>query len=38
MRHFALKILCADLTDINDLRILQHLKGVGPGHPNLVTL
>lgn len=37
-RCFALKILRADLTDVNELRILQYLKDVGPGHPNVVTL
>ncbi|TGJ79818.1 hypothetical protein E0Z10_g8936 [Xylaria hypoxylon] len=38
MRYFALKILCADVTDTNELRILQHLKSVGPRHLNIVTL
>lgn len=37
--HFALKIIRADVTDINELRILQHLGCVdGLGHPNVVTL
>ncbi|RYP83309.1 hypothetical protein DL769_001396 [Monosporascus sp. CRB-8-3] len=37
--YFALKILRADVTDVDELRILQHLRSVdGPGHPNVVTL
>ncbi|KAI1176560.1 kinase domain-containing protein [Nemania sp. FL0916] len=37
--YFALKILRADVTESNELRILQHLKtGDGPKHPNLITL
>ncbi|KAI1372944.1 kinase domain-containing protein [Hypoxylon crocopeplum] len=37
--HFALKILRADVTDVVELRILQHLGCVdGLGHPNVVSL
>ncbi|KAI5860718.1 kinase domain-containing protein [Durotheca rogersii] len=38
MRYFALKILRADVTNANELRILQHLKGLGSDHPNVVSL
>lgn len=37
--YFALKILCANVADVNELSVLQHLeKAAGPGHPNVVTL
>ncbi len=37
--YFALKILRANRTDMNELCVFQHLKNVaGPGHPNIVTL
>ncbi|KAJ8128487.1 hypothetical protein O1611_g5148 [Lasiodiplodia mahajangana] len=38
MRYFALKILCADVRDMNELRILEHLRSIGSGHPNIVAL
>ncbi|KAI0112425.1 kinase domain-containing protein [Nemania sp. FL0031] len=38
MRYFALKILCADAPNTNELRILEHLKSTGARHPNVVTL
>lgn len=35
--YVALKILCADIDETNELRILQHLQKFA-GHPNIITL
>jgi serine/threonine protein kinase len=36
--YFALKILCADIADDDELAILQHLQTASTGHPNIIEL